>query len=68
MATEGMGKALKDCEKKHYPTQGAHGISGYTGSFLIISFSIDQYKAVLYGKDAIDSDLAAYIHCYHGGN
>ena len=67
MATEGMGKALKDCEKKHYPTQGAHGISGYTGSFLIISFSIDQYKAVLYGQDAIANDLAAFIHCYHGG-
>lgn len=67
LTTEQMGKALKDCEKANYPEQGAHGISGYKGSFLIIISGIEQYKAVLYGKDATAGDLVAFIHCYHSG-
>ncbi len=30
-----------------------------------ISSPIDKYEVVLYGKDATDGDLAAYIHCFH---
>ena len=67
LTTERMDKALKDCEKAHYPTEGAHGISGYTGSFLIIVSEIEKYKVVLYGKDATAGDLVAFIHCYYSG-
>jgi hypothetical protein len=62
-----MGKTLKDCEQAHYPTQGAHGISGDLGPFNFISSAIDKYKVVLYGQDATSGDLVAFIHCYHGG-
>ncbi len=61
-----MGQTLKDCEKTKYHTQGAHGISGDLGTFNFISSSIDKYKVVLYGKDALAGNLVAYIHCYHG--
>lgn len=30
-----------------------------------VSSPIDNYKVVLYGKDASDSDLVAFIHCYY---
>jgi hypothetical protein len=62
-----MGDALKDCEKAHYPTQGAHGISGDLLPFNFITSAIDQYKVVLYGEDATAGDLMAFVHCYHGG-
>jgi hypothetical protein len=32
-STKPMGSALVDCEKEHYPKQGAHGIAGDTGRF-----------------------------------
>jgi len=62
-----MGPALKDCEKTKYHTQGAHGISGDLGPFNFISSTIDKYKVVLYGEDAVTGNLVAFIHCYHGG-
>jgi hypothetical protein len=34
-STTPMGDALHQCEKDHYPSQGAHGISGNTGPFVI---------------------------------
>jgi len=61
-----MGQTLKYCEKAKYHTQGAHGISGDLGTFNFISLSIDKYKVVLYGEDALAGNLVAYIHCYHG--
>jgi hypothetical protein len=60
-----MGTALKDCESAKYHTRGAHGISGYLGSFTFYTSVIDMYKAVVYGKDATGGNLAAYIHCYY---
>jgi hypothetical protein len=62
-----MAPTLKDCEKAKYHTQGAHGICGDLGRFNFISSAIDKYKVVLYGEDARDGNLVAYIHCYHGG-
>jgi hypothetical protein len=58
-----MGATLQNCEKQHYPTQGAHGIAGDLGPFNFISAPIDAYKVVMYGEN--QSDLVAFIHCYH---
>jgi hypothetical protein len=61
-----MGQTLKYCENTHYHTQGAHGISGDLGPFNFIKSTIDKYKVVLYGEDALANNLVAFIHCYHG--
>ncbi|MBA7675444.1 hypothetical protein ES703_83679 [subsurface metagenome] len=60
-----MGQSLEDCETTNYPMQGAHGISGDLGTFNFITSAIDNYKVVLYGKDATAGNLVAFIHCYY---
>lgn len=63
-----MKPSLTSCESAHYPTAGAHGISGDFGLFNFISSPLDSYKVVLYGEDDTAGDLAAFIHCYYARN
>jgi hypothetical protein len=62
-----MGPSLTSCESANYPSRGAHGIAGYEGKLNFVSATIDNYKVVLYGKDALAGDLVAFIHCYSTG-
>ena len=35
-----MGDALKTCEKEKYPSEGAHGITGDTGPFMVVPLKL----------------------------